>query len=392
MSEINVMPLYEGWTPPSLLARNRELEILKSSIDLPKHFWIEGGRGLGKTLTVHRFYEPYLEITNKADVFYFDFKERGINANIERFSTSLSGKKTKKIRDVLDYILEVNKRDKIVLIFDDVQNLMNIRRDFSPVLQDIYDVLSYSKPFQVILISQLPTRIPSDLYKYLSESVVSRYQFQILKFGKYNRSEIKKLLLQRLEYIFGKIEEEYEKICHLIATKVEQKMDGDFRSALNILRTVILETGKLSLDTVESVLQDEEIDFWVEFLTKDLSPHRGFLLFCIALLSDSIRLPGQTFEEFEEFRKENNPPIAFSELEKEYRRACKRLGITPRSHVMVWRDIEVLWQNRIIEKFVLTKNHPYNYTRKRGVFIRLKDDKKPIISAGKSIDWLELLG
>jgi len=393
MDGINVLPLYDEWKPPYLLARDKELEILKFSIEsvLPKHFWIEGGRGLGKTLTVKGFYKPYLEVTNKADVFYFDFRERGINANMERFSASLLGKKTKRISELMDFILGESKREKIVIIFDDVQNLVNIRRDFSPILQDIYELMS-GKPFQVILISQLITRTPMDLRKYLSESVISRYQFKTLKFGKYTRSEIKKLLLQRLEYIFGKIEKEYEKICHVIATAVEQKMDGDFRNALNILRCAILDSGGLHLNVVEGILEQGEIDFWREFLIKDLSPHRGFLLFCIALLSNSTKLPGQTLEEFEEFKREGNPPIAFKDLESQYRIVCRKLGITPRSHVMIWRDIEVLWQNGIIEKFVLTKNHPYNYTRTRGVFIRLKDDKKPIISAGQAIDWRSLLG
>ena len=285
MKDINILPLSEEWIPPHLLCRVNELETLKTSIDspLPNHWWIDGKNGTGKTVTIRGHLVPFLRLKGHM-VFYHNMERGGCENNIKKWTQGFM-RKTNDMDNVITKIHELSHdKQKIIFIFDDLQHLINMKRDFSPRLLKIFNQVGqyaqgegYLHPFQVILVSQIPWK---DRMKYLKVDVLDRYQFETLKFGRYDRHEMMGILAQRIKYIYG--DNKKKDVCSYLASIVENKMESNLRTAIKILKKIVLEKGDYTRENVDSMIEELEEKAWRDTLLKDFTPHRALDIYLIA--------------------------------------------------------------------------------------------------------------
>lgn len=383
----NLLPLYDEWTPPILKVRKRELNILQKSISfpIPENFWISGGKGYGKTLTIKKFYVPLVNNMNDAHAIYMGITKTKVSELISDFAIKIMKKKSDDIQHILNYIIKKNDVTKYVFIFDDIQRITHIRRDFCDILFQIHE---FFKPFaekkicQVLLVSQLSYQQRLGL---LDGSTSSRFQFNPLMFSTYTKPELVDLYNQRIQYVGNGIDSD---VCNLIAEEVNH-LGSDFRYGLSILRESIHRFNQLDQASIAKAIEHCKTGWIEETIFSILKPHHTFLLYILALMSsDHYQWKIDAFNEI--IDEGVSPPIALDDLRLHYRRQLKKIGIKPMSDIGVWRAIESMWEKGLIDKFSLTRKHPYNYRKKQGLFVRLKGNVANDISAIK-VDWKGIL-
>jgi len=388
MMSLNVLPLFEEWNPPVLKARKREYEQLKEAIEFqkPSNFWINGDRGLGKTLTVKDFFVPLVNnYIDGSKAFYLGVTKTKVSDIVKEFSRRTVGKK---IGDMIDILEEIVKKydntAKFCFIFDDLQHITHIKRDFSNVLFQIYEFfknLGVEKNCQLILISQLPY---SERYKYLDGDVTSRFQFKPLTFSQYSKSELAELYKQRIKFLNIMSNDD---VCYLIADEVSQ-LGGDFRFGLNILRESIEKYGNLYEKSVIESIHDCKVRWVEEIILEKLNPHSALLLYLLSLMSEGKHYKWGVKDIREMTNNGESPLILFDDLRREYEKQMKKLKIKPMSRMSVWRAVEELDENDLVKKKSLNGEHPFNYIKKRGLFVKMNVEES--IISNLNIDWKEL--
>jgi len=377
MTPLNLFPLSEEWTPPKLLIRDRQLTQLFNNYNSPikENFWISGQRGLGKTLTAKIFSKM------TSNTFILECTNPSFKKNVMNFAMR-HGIKPKAFDSVISLILEpmierLSSEGKVTLFIDDIDRLGGgiVKRDFSTYLASLYDqLLSITDQFSIHIISTKPITFAE---KSLSDWCMSRLKFKSLFFPRYSKNEIKQLLQQRLQYIDGlKVDDE---AVDFIAEKIS-RIGGDFRKALEMTKTAIIETGKLDKRGVEKAWKKEKIGFWRNQIF-DTPYHAALLLGCV--VEETVKQHGELKGEPPYF------PVAWSHIKNRYRRKCMKFGIEPQNQKMLYYWLEQLWLKGWIDKFTLSKKHEWNYTGKRELYIRILEKLENLVPAMKEIDWSE---
>jgi len=379
-----IFPLLEDWIPPVLKVRRREFDKLAKSIQypIPSNYWIYGYRGLGKTLTVKEFYRPFLRNMPETYHIYYPINKSRVKGCITELANRTTGKKTNDVNDILNYIVENKKAKKYVFIFDDLQRLTQMYRDFSMVLIQIYDFFksfSTKKVCQIILISQLPFM---EKNKYIKADVQSRLQFQSLMFSQYTKKELVDLYLQRLEYIIP----HGHKISEILASEVFQ-LNSDFRYGLNILRKAKQEYGTINFSNIEKSIETLKTEWVQESLLGMFKPHEAFIYYLLAQLSTKKILKVKEVTEL--IDEGAYPSIAYDDVKKIYLESCKKIEVDPMCDTVIWNCIDNLYMKRVIDKIKLSRRDPLNYRRRSALFIKIKELGENI--ANVKINWGELL-
>jgi hypothetical protein len=209
----------------------------------------------------------------------------------------------------------------------------------------------------------------------LSEPAQSRLKFKPLKFNRYTKEEIITLLKQRLRYIQTTLPIQEDAI-QLIAEKVS-RIGGDFRKALEITRNAV-KLGELTTETVEKAWSTEKTTFWKYQIT-DLSYHMALLLGCI--VEETVKIHKSRNIEPPYF------PVSWDAVKIRYRRKASEFKVEPQTDKMLYYWLEQLWLRKWIDKFILSKRHEWNYTKTRGLYIRLLEKTSNLIPALEEIDW-----
>ena len=378
MERLNLFPLSDAWTPPKLLVRDNQLNILLSArdSDFPKNFWINGEKGLGKSLTA----QIYCKMTKNS--FILECKSKSFKENCRMFAMH-HGVKPKSTSEPISLILETIEAnlqedgEPVTFFIDDIDRLepLVIKRDLSTYLSSLYDLMpQISKRFSIHIITTKPFAY---MEKNLSDWCISRLRFKSLTFPRYSKQEIEELLLQRLKYIEN-LQVQPEAVA-LIADKIS-RIGGDFRKALELTRNAIEAEGALTLSAVSKAWSDEKTQFWKGQITQ-LPYHAALLLGCI--IEVTIRRHEGVKSEPPYF------PVSWNEVKERYRVRCRDFGVSPQSDKMLYYWLEQLWLKKWIDKFTLSKRHEWNYRRQRGMFLRLLEKLDNLVPAYKQIDWSE---
>jgi Cdc6-like AAA superfamily ATPase len=381
MQRLDLFPLSDNWIPPKLLVRDAQLRALIENAELsyPMNFWIHGARGLGKTLTVTVFGRM------KENVFYHPFQSKSIKDEIKKFCLRLGYVKRtyeSEAEAVVRAMEKYGAPKEATIVFDDVDTLEeNIRANLSIFLHGLWDTLTQEGwKFSIHLIS---THDLEWAHKKLDGPTLSRLGLRPLHFPPYTREEIKRLLLQRLEYIDGL--EFTEPALEVIVDTVAE-FGGDFREALRYVRAVVEKHGKLTFDTVAEGIIPMASSFFVDRI-RDLSYPCALLLPSIAHLTflrhsqvdGNIRAP-------EDIRGEVFP-VSWDDVKNAYTQLCEKYGVPRQHNAMLYYWLEQLYLKEWIDKFTLAKRSEYNYKGRRCLFVRLKVPYPHLLEAIKRIDW-----
>ena len=384
-------PLSDEWTPPKLLVRDRQLGVLLENVrkGYIHNYWIYGGRGLGKTLTV-RIFRKMVEAGEEGGgekVFIHSFSSQSLKDEVERFCLRLGYKKRvseSEAEAIVSAITSSGVRDGVTIVFDDVDVLGRFMKpNLSVLLHGLWEELSKSKlRFNIHLVS---THDLEWAQRKLDPPTFSRLFPQPLYFPYYSKEEVVALLKQRLDFIDGIEIDDFA--IEEIAEKVKD-FGGDFRETLRIVRSVIKKYGKLTIDVLPEEVVSMKVRKYADMI-RDL-PYK-----CALLIPAILRVT------FERHRKADKNvqypqdiegevfPVSWDEVKHQYRRYCEEYGVVVESDAMLRYWLEQLWKRDWVDTFTLSKKHEYNYSGRRSLFVRLKVPYEEALKAINQINWKE---
>jgi len=387
-------PLAYSWMPPKLLIRDQELNKIINCIDAdyPRNLWIYGGRGLGKSLTL-KVFNSYAEDSGRIKPIYIECSELPSETIFKLASKlGIKSKKAESIASVLKHILDGEGVEKIVLIFDDLDRMKYISRDFSPFIHVLCDELDEFR-FSLIFSSTLSYSKANEVF---SSSALSRLQLKPLYFRPYTKQEVKTLLMQRLNYIdeidISVDEDALDFICEKVS-----RIGGDFRKALDFMREALtLGKGKVTLSVVREIWRRMKTEFWVNQI-RELPYHQALILACIVeTVANHLAKEGLLSIDFStgDINAKIDPPylpVAWDEVKKLYLKRCMELGIQPyRSRMMYYALDNLSIKLGYIKKEILPANHELNYLKKKSLFIWLGEKIENLSLAMKQINWYDI--
>lgn len=396
---INYLPLVPEWTPPRLLIRDAQLKTLMKWIDkgtdstgkplFPPNFWIEGDKGTGKTYTVKHCYLPVIREKRNALTYHFEMRDAGMRDNLEAFSRENLKKTTKDQWEICRQIeKESEDKDMVVLAFDDMHKVTQLKRDWSGVLHDIYEYFSDIRerhltsdkkglPLQLQMLVISHYKYPHRK-RYLAEDTLSRFQFNRVTFGPYTEEELRKILFQRLNAAFETLPSDAKDIITYIARETVNRLDGDCRVAVDILRGSVSETS-FSIKEAVRYCNKKCDEYWGQNYLNEFPPHRALVFYVIAKLTMQRKEKNDCDEE--------NPPVYLSDVHRNYKRICERLEVEPRVKQSTHNDVKKFEEYDYVKKERLKKDDKRNYKWQYGLFITLKVRADPIARAGDVEYW-----
>lgn len=268
------------------------------------HFYLEGPKSSGKTVTVKKFLQEVSETPNHAAVYASG--DRAIMNSLSKAVEKTLGRKLKFLERPFHALKDV-KAEHIHLCIDDVQNIVKFRL-FNPVLQQTYEAcLEYGKKLHLILVG---TIIYPRFTRFIREDVESRYRFKPILFEFYEANEIEEILKQRLNIIGVPYDEAAIKF---ISAKIK-RLIADLRLGFDILRNAceITKGGKITEEVINKAWERTKIDYWRQQI-RHMDEH-----LCILLLSASLVALNSS-----------DQIISTHEVLNIYRRYCFQVGVEP---------------------------------------------------------------
>jgi len=345
------LELTEDWIPNQLLVRQDDVNKILELLKLWGHVYLYGPHGVGKTVvTKHilQYSEPQNQLYVKCD--------RSILTSIE----SSLRKKDIMIDRHSDLPHIIAKELPITIaVFDDLHNIFQYRKSLH-YLQSIYNE-EPDDHIKTILVSTTPFH---KFKNYCPPEVMSRFQWKPVTFGFYDSTQLEKILRQRAERTFTKIE---DGATSWIGAKTRRL--GDPRIGIRILRYAYQLSDNLTLETVQQGWQKEKLRYWKDDILTAYPPHQALLFYMIARLKT---LP-----------KTRNSKLTSPALYQHYYRMCKIMDIEPLYPARLNQLLKQLQQDNWIR--VTTKS--YGRRGYGSEITLLFDDPEAIVEAGKEIEW-----
>jgi archaeal cell division control protein 6 len=294
----------------------------------PRNLIIYGPSGTGKTCTVKRVMEEFVETAKtretKATMHYINCRIYGSRYRILQRVLREYLPELEKSGFGLPYLYEklletVSKGEQLTIILDEV----DVVKDLDDLVYTLTRSNDEIKRGGVSLVGisnklsfkdSLETRTRSSLYE--SEIIFHSYQSE----------QLQKILEQRAREGFepGVVEQS----AINLAAAITSQESGDARYALTLLHKAgenaqIRGSRKICDDDVESARKKVEMDLTIEAI-KGLPEMNQFVLYAIATLSQS----GSRYTRLEGM---DNGMLFSGEVYEEYERACKKARKRPRS-------------------------------------------------------------
>jgi Cdc6-like AAA superfamily ATPase len=293
------------YVPPQILFRDRQLQMLRQSIDdCLNHYYLEGPKSSGKTVTVKKFLEEASRLPNHATLYMSG--DRAIMASFVKAVEKAIGRKLHYLERPFHALQDI-KQEHIHLCIDDVQNVVKYKL-FNPVLQQIYESsLEYGKKLHLIVVG---TIIYPKFMKFIRDDVESRYRFKPILFEFYDPHEIEAILKQRLDIINIPYDEAAIKF---VSAKIK-RLIADLRLGFDILKNAceITKGGKITEAVIEQAWERTKTDYWKQQI-RHMDEH-----LCILLLGASLAA-------------QNSPDqvVSAQQILDYYRQYCWHNGIEP---------------------------------------------------------------
>lgn len=368
-------PLYDDWDPPILLHREKELRCmlgLTVESQMPCNLWVEGAKGLGKTLTC-RFFAGEVRARGAGKPFYIQCGT-SLNKSIE-VACSREGIRLKQ-RELnpmgfINAILKAFPEEKAYyLILDDPENVKDIRT-VDGFIRDAYNTLTNAgKKFAIIVVTRMSMKYAERVMRVLgSDSRLNPYP---LVFNSYSVPEITNILEQRLNFAFERSDAWDREALHVIARYI-YRVGGDIRDALSILRHAVkIAKDKLTVEDAVEAVEYSKNAWWSSQL-RALPPHWAFILYIAA---KNAQVKGEVAE------------VDVATVIAKYKEAARNLEFDPLSKTPTYNALKKMCGIKGLFDLEKIKSGQHE-----SLIMRFEASSvKHIIKVGEAIDWEFILG
>ncbi|MEM1552159.1 MAG: hypothetical protein QXH03_05790 [Candidatus Bathyarchaeia archaeon] len=293
------------YVPPQVLFRDRQLQMLRENIeDHLTHFYLEGPKSSGKTVTVRKFLEEIRQVPNHFPIYVQG--DRAITNSLTKAIEKALGRKLRFMERPFHAIQDI-PAEHVHLCIDDIQNVAKYKI-FNPLLHQLYEsCLEYGKKLHLILVGTL---IYPEFMKYIRPDVESRYRFKPILFEFYDALEIEAILRQRLDLIQIPYEEGAIKF---IAAKIK-RLIADLRLGFEILKNAcdITKGGKITEKAIEQAWERTKTDYWKQQI-RHMDEHLCILILCASIIA----------------KKNHDQTVTAHDILALYRQYCYHNGTEP---------------------------------------------------------------
>lgn len=285
MKPAYLAPLYDDWNPPTLLHRDKELrQILRFTVELPapQNLWIEGEKGLGKTLTC-KFFAQEVKARNAGAVVYIQCGSsfnQSAKAACEREGVHVPFRALNPYGIVSTLLKQRPGEAAYYFVIDDPERVRDTR-SIDNFVRDVYNILNYhGKRHAVLMVTRMSLKRAYSVFEVLKAD--SRLHPTPIIFQPYSAGEIVQIFKQRLHYAFTRDDVYDEDALYTIAQHIWM-VGSDVREALEILRHAVLDVAEDRLTKSDAV---EAVDWakkgWWREKMLSLPPHWAFLIYVAA--------------------------------------------------------------------------------------------------------------
>lgn len=374
METKHAAPLYSDWIPPKLLHREDELrQMLEHAAEtsLPSNLWVEGAKGLGKTLTCKFFAE---EVVAKAlgTPFYIQCEPSFTNS-LRRVYVE-KGIKVRQ-RDVspswfADVVLRAFPDERMFyFIIDDPETVKDLRV-VDGFIRHIYNVMtSRGRQFSIIVVTRMSLTYAERVMESLKSD--SRLRPIPIVFKPYNVSEMTNILKQRLYFAFEGENLWDDEAVVTIANHVA-RVGSDAREALDILRhSVRIAKDRLTVKDAEDAV-DHSKNTWWESQLLALPKHWAFILYLAAKNA---------------YMKHDVAEVDAPKVIETYKREARKYNVEPLSKTPIYNALRKMSEARGF--FDLEKSRSGWHET---LILRFDESSaRHIIKAGDRLNWEEML-
>lgn len=366
-------PLSEDFKPPKLLHRDEQLQkMLWSTIEsgIPENLWLEGGKGLGKTLTCKCFADE-VEARGICKVFFLQCEKsmkRALESMCSIYNLPVSTRGT----SPSSVALAAHKiyRDVPILTFiieepESASSLPNMGSFVHVLYNTLLNVRGRLR-FNICFTSRLLYAVAEREFECEKDS---RLGLKPIIFNTYGVPQIIDILKQRLDLMFDDPDQAYEKGALYVIAKHVYRVGGDIREALKITKMAVdLATDKITQDIAEEAVERSKKEWWRNQLA-NLPGHEAFILYLAA----------------EEALSSQDGTVLQANLVDKYIRRCEAMKVDRLDRRSVYYLLSDLTGKGFYE---VERIHAFGHP------LRLIFDKstaKRILEAGESFEWSTML-
>jgi len=278
-------PLSEDFKPPKLLHRDVQLqEMLKYTLGtgIPENLWLEGGKGLGKTLTCKCFADE-VEARGAGKVLFVQCERsmrRALESTCSRYGLPVWSGRASPSTVALAANKAYGNAALLTFIVEEPENVdLDNLRSFIHVLYNTLLEVRGRLRFNICFTSKL---LYSVAERELEGERDSRLALKPITFNPYDATQIVDILKQRLNLMFDKPLEAYEEEALIIIAQHVRRIGSDIREALKITKVAVeLAEDRLTHEVAEKAVEWSKKKWWLDQLLQ-LPEHQAFLLYLAA--------------------------------------------------------------------------------------------------------------
>jgi len=298
--------LSDDYVPKQLMFRDKELQILRESVeDFWTNYYIEGPKSSGKTVTVKKFIEESQQLQEHSSLYIGG--GRALMHNFEVALETALGRKLKFREHAFDAFQKLEGKH-IHLVIDDINKLFQMP-SFNNFLHSVFECcLENHKHLHLICVGTISF---PQFMKRIRDDVESRYHFRPIIFQFYDAPEIEAIIKQRLEIIGVSYDKE---ATAFISAKIK-RLVTDLRLGFDILMNAfkIANGEKITMPIMEQAWERTKVDYWILQL-RQLDEHSKMLILAACIAAKD---------------KETEPIISGQEIVSIYRNICYWDGVEP---------------------------------------------------------------
>jgi Cdc6-like AAA superfamily ATPase len=284
------LPLMDEFKPPKLLYRDEQLQKMMSLVyerGLPENLWLEGEKGLGKTLTCRCFAD---EVQARGNNRVFIMRcERSIKMSLENMCEVYRvhvPKKRLSPSSVARKIVEDNPNvDLLVFIIDEPEEVHPFN-EVAHFTHSLYNALSdlrekFGFRFSICFASRI---LYINAVRLMEGRRDSRLGLRPVSFPPYNADQIVGILRQLLSIMFDDVGICEEEALGYLARHIE-RVGSDIREAKRALKYAIERSeDQITLAVMADAVEFIKDEWWRDQLA-NLPPYCAFLLYTAAELA-----------------------------------------------------------------------------------------------------------
>jgi len=361
----SMIPLTDDFEPPILLYRDEQLQrmLQLTTSGYPENLWLEGDKGLGKTLTC-RYFAKELEARGIGKTFFLQCsRSLGKSMEMMRDQYHLNiPKRSLSPSSIATAIAKQHPQFPLITFVIEEPEECRSWNDIRHFVHSLYNALLNQRGrlrFSICFTSRV---LFTNAIRELEDRYDSRLQLSPIIFPAYSEEQVVGILKQRLTYALEDSSKYDEDALYIIARHVV-RVGGDIREALKILRhSIELADEKLTKDSARAAVEWAK-DTWWEKQLYGLPPHLAFILYLAAV--EALKGDGAT---------------TAAKVLSVYEQHLKTGGLS------VGRRTFYYVISKLAEKGFFTQEREKGFGSPVEIVFHL-DDARRIVKAGEKVEW-----